>query len=78
MNLIRQESDPTDIEVNLLDKRVIDAEIVLITHLANHPETAFPIGLITDGSKGNCISASQVDGSLSRACINLTLVDIEC
>lgn len=70
MNLIRQEGDPADIEVNLLDQRVMNAEIVLVTNLAYHPETAFSVGLIIGGSKRNCICSGQVYGVLFRVYLN--------
>jgi hypothetical protein len=56
----------------------MDAEIVLVTNLADHPETALSVGLIMEGSKRNCICGRQVDGALFRVLMDLTLVHIEC
>lgn len=56
----------------------MDAEIVLVTNLAYHPETALPVGLIVEGSKRNCIGGRHVDGAWLRVFLDLTLVDIEC
>ena len=56
----------------------MDAEIVLVTNLAHHPETALPVGLIVEGPKGDCIGGRQVDGAGVRVFLGVTLVDIEC